>query len=148
MFNFVQNYRVIFIRWWIRKEILAYTWIKVMPYMFPLKLSLLSLLMIVHDLEPCNLKFSISINIVLNYCVLCFGLQVSNLCQVVELLRCKGIEPVVRRSAVTQISVMLEDSNLHDQFLKQDGLNMILDILHKALVSCLLTWKLWEEVTK
>ena len=57
----------------------------------------------------------------------------------VELLRSRGIDPTVRRSAVTQITVMLEDSNLHDQFLKQDGLNMILDILRKALVSCLLT---------
>jgi hypothetical protein len=60
---------------------------------------------------------------------------------VVELLRSRGVEPVVRRSAVTQISVMLEDSNLHDQFLKQDGLNTILDILQNALVSCLLFLK-------
>lgn len=95
--------------------------------------------MFIQGVDTYNLKFSISVNIVLNYPVLCFGLQVSSLCQVVELLRCKGIEPVVRRSALTQIGVMLEDCNLHELFLKQDGLNMILDILQKALVSCLLT---------
>jgi rotatin len=66
-------------------------------------------------------------------------LQVSSLCQVMELLKSKEIDPVVRRSALTQVSVMLEDSNLHDQFLEQDGINLILDILHKALVSFLLT---------
>ncbi|XP_021941770.1 rotatin isoform X2 [Zootermopsis nevadensis] len=60
--------------------------------------------------------------------------QVSSLCQVVELLKSKGVEPAVRRSALTQISVMLEDHTLHDQFLEQDGLDLILDILHKALV--------------
>jgi hypothetical protein len=68
-------------------------------------------------------------------------LQVSSLCQVVELLKSKGVEPTVRRSALTQVSVMLEDRTLHDQFLEQDGVNLILDILHKALVSCLPTWK-------
>ncbi|PSN54415.1 hypothetical protein C0J52_10976 [Blattella germanica] len=36
--------------------------------------------------------------------------DVGNLCQVVELLQSKGVEPVVRRSALTQISVMLEDN--------------------------------------
>jgi hypothetical protein len=56
-----------------------------------------------------------------------------------ELLKSKGIEPVVRRSALTQASVMLEDSSLHDQFLEQDGINLILDILNKALVSFLVT---------
>jgi hypothetical protein len=110
-----------------------------MPDRFLTKLALLPLQMFIHYLEPHNIKFSININSVLNYSVLCFGLQVGSLCQVVELLRSRGIEPVVRRSAVTQIAVMLEDSNLHDQFLKQDGLNMILDILHKALVSSLLS---------
>ena len=61
-------------------------------------------------------------------------LQVGNLCQVVELLQSKGVEPVVRRSALTQISVMFEDSNLHKQFMQLNGANLILDILHKALV--------------
>jgi hypothetical protein len=56
-----------------------------------------------------------------------------------EVLKSKGTEPVVRRSALTQASVMLEDSSLHDQFLEQDGINLILDILHRALVSILLT---------
>jgi rotatin len=65
--------------------------------------------------------------------------QVSSLCQVVELLKSKGVEPAVRRSALTQVSVMLEDCNLHDQFFEQDGVSLILDIVHKALVSCLPT---------
>jgi hypothetical protein len=56
-----------------------------------------------------------------------------------QLLQSKGIDPVVRRSTLTQVSVMLEDSSLHDQFLEQDGINLILDNLCKALVSFLLT---------
>jgi hypothetical protein len=65
---------------------------------------------------------------------------------VVELLTSKGVEPAVRRSALTQVSVMLEDCDLHDQFLDQDGVNLILDILHKALVSCLPTWKIIAHI--
>jgi len=69
------------------------------------------------------------------YCIIM--LQVSSLCHVVELLKSKGVEPAMRRSALTQVSVMLlEDNNLHDKFLEQDGVTLILDILQKALVSC------------
>ncbi|XP_069703739.1 rotatin isoform X2 [Periplaneta americana] len=60
--------------------------------------------------------------------------QVSSLSQVVELLQSKVIEPVVRRAALTQISVMLEDINLHDVFFQLDGVNLILDTLHHSLV--------------
>jgi hypothetical protein len=63
MFNFVQNYRVIFSDDELGKKLLSYIWVKIVPYTLPLKLALLSCLMFIHDLDPCNLKFSISVNI-------------------------------------------------------------------------------------
>lgn len=50
-----------------------------------------------------------------------------------RLLNTEGIEPVIRRSAVTQISVMLEDPFLHKPFIESNGLDVIVYIMKSAL---------------
>ena len=51
------------------------------------------------------------------------------------MLKSNNIEPKVRKSALVQISVMLSDTSLHQTFIEEDGLSLILDIFSKALVS-------------
>lgn len=62
-----------------------------------------------------------------------YCLQVSSLQQVLELLSTRSVEPAIRRSALTQVSVMLEDHSLHPAFLEQNGLKLVLDILQNSL---------------
>lgn len=57
-----------------------------------------------------------------------------SLCNVIEMLCAENIEPSVRRSALSQLSVMLEDCHLHSTFLEQNGLNIIFDIFKNCLV--------------
>ncbi|XP_049956873.1 rotatin [Schistocerca serialis cubense] len=60
--------------------------------------------------------------------------QVGSLCQVMELLTNTNIEARIRRSALTQLSVMLEDSNLQTVFLDQGGLLPLLNIFYNSLI--------------
>lgn len=53
---------------------------------------------------------------------------------VLEVLHSENTEPVVRRSALTQINVMMEDHLLHPVFLKDNGLLIILKIMRGALI--------------
>lgn len=50
-----------------------------------------------------------------------------------EILSTADIEPSIRRSAFTQISVMLEDHFLHSAFLETNGLEVILTALNNSL---------------
>lgn len=50
-----------------------------------------------------------------------------------DVLKSENIEPVIRRSALTQLSVMLEDSLLHNIFLDSDGLESIVACMKSAL---------------
>lgn len=59
--------------------------------------------------------------------------QASSLLQVLDLLEAPTIEPSIRRSALTQIGVMLEDHFLHPVFLERNGLELILNILESSL---------------
>ncbi|XP_017780002.1 PREDICTED: rotatin [Nicrophorus vespilloides] len=59
--------------------------------------------------------------------------QPSSLCQVMELLSSKNVEPVIRRSAITQVSVMMEDPMLHRTFLDRNGVNLLKAIMEAAL---------------
>lgn len=43
-------------------------------------------------------------------------------------------DPKIRKSALVQVNVMLTDSSLHEPFLTENGLTLILDIFSKALV--------------
>lgn len=57
----------------------------------------------------------------------------SALIQVLELLNTNNVEPVIRRSAITQVSVMMEDPLLHLTFVENGGIKTILSILRSAL---------------
>lgn len=57
----------------------------------------------------------------------------SSLQQVLELLSSRSVEPAIRRSALSQVSVMLEDNFLHSAFLEQNGLKLVLNILQNSL---------------
>ncbi|XP_044270747.1 rotatin isoform X1 [Tribolium madens] len=59
--------------------------------------------------------------------------QPSSLHQVLELLKSENVEPVIRRSALTQISVMMEDSLLHSTFLAHNGIEILLSVVKSAL---------------
>ncbi|KAL1501895.1 hypothetical protein ABEB36_007134 [Hypothenemus hampei] len=59
--------------------------------------------------------------------------QPSSLQQVLELLNSSGVEPVIRRSALNQISVMIEDHLLHDVFLASSGVELLANIMKRAL---------------
>lgn len=59
--------------------------------------------------------------------------QPSNLKQVLNLLKSENVEPVIRRSALTQISVMMEDHLLHRIFIENNGLTSLLHIMKNAL---------------
>ncbi|CAG9829728.1 unnamed protein product [Diabrotica balteata] len=59
--------------------------------------------------------------------------QPSSLYQVLEVLNSTNIEPVIKRSALNQISVMLEDPLLHQIFLDSGGLSLLLNVMKSAL---------------
>lgn len=50
-----------------------------------------------------------------------------------EVLDSENLEPVVKRSALNQVSVMMEDPLLHQVFLRMNGVRRVLDILKSAL---------------
>lgn len=50
-----------------------------------------------------------------------------------ELLNSDGVEPVIRRSAMTQISAMLEDPLLHHTFLERNGIKVVISVMASAL---------------
>lgn len=50
-----------------------------------------------------------------------------------RLLDSENVEPVIRRSALTQISVMMEDYLLHRTFIEYDGLRILLRVMKSAL---------------
>lgn len=50
-----------------------------------------------------------------------------------KLLDSENVEPVIRRSALTQIGVMVEDHLLHRTFLENDGLRILLHVMRSAL---------------
>lgn len=54
--------------------------------------------------------------------------------QVLEVLNSPNTEPVVRRSALTQVNVMMEDYLLHRIFLQNNGLPLILKIMKRSLI--------------
>lgn len=62
---------------------------------------------------------------------LCF--QPSSLEQVLVVLRSSDVEPSIRRSALNQISVMMDDVLLHGVFLNAKGLETVLPILETSL---------------
>ncbi|XP_011308952.1 rotatin [Fopius arisanus] len=57
-----------------------------------------------------------------------------NLLSVLEMLKVSSVEPKVRKSALIQVSVMLTDSSLHRVFLKEKGLEILLEILERSLM--------------
>ncbi|XP_031350383.1 rotatin isoform X3 [Photinus pyralis] len=60
--------------------------------------------------------------------------QANALHHVLELLNAKDVEPTIRRSALTQISVMLEDPHLHYAFLDNNGIGIVLNAIENALM--------------
>lgn len=58
----------------------------------------------------------------------------AKLCDVLEILSTEVIEPNIRRSALSQISVMMDDVNLHSTFVERNGLFKITKILDNCLV--------------
>lgn len=66
-------------------------------------------------------------------CIFVVTFQPTNLKQVLRLLQSEDVEPVIRRSALTQISVMVEDHLLHRTFFDADGLRVVLDTMKSAL---------------
>ncbi|XP_056634769.1 rotatin-like isoform X1 [Diorhabda sublineata] len=59
--------------------------------------------------------------------------QPSSLYQVLDVLNSTNVEPVIKRSALNQISVMLEDPLLHQLFLDANGLSLMLNIMKTAI---------------
>lgn len=57
------------------------------------------------------------------------------ICDVIDMLTSETLEPSLRKSALSQLSVMLEDVHLHSTFLEQKGLKKILGILDRSLVN-------------
>lgn len=49
------------------------------------------------------------------------------------MLNSTNVEPVIRRSALTQISVMLEDPMLHQTFLDNNGVETVKVVMKSAL---------------
>lgn len=60
--------------------------------------------------------------------------QPSSLHHVMELLNSANVEPGIRRSALTQIGVMMEDYLLHDIFIEKGGIETVLRIMSNALI--------------
>ncbi|XP_074031734.1 rotatin homolog anastral spindle 3 isoform X2 [Leptinotarsa decemlineata] len=59
--------------------------------------------------------------------------QPSSLHQVLEVLKSPNIEPVIRRSALNQISVMMEDPLLHQILLDANGIGILNEMMKSAL---------------
>lgn len=59
--------------------------------------------------------------------------EVGSVNKALELLSTPNVDPKTRKSGCVQLSVMLEEANLHAGFLEQGGLKIILDILRNAI---------------
>lgn len=59
--------------------------------------------------------------------------QSNSLHQLLDLLQSSNVEPVVRRSALTQMSVILEDPSMHTTFLQNNGIEVIITSMQMAL---------------
>ncbi|CAG9862356.1 unnamed protein product [Phyllotreta striolata] len=59
--------------------------------------------------------------------------QPSSLHQVLEVINSCNVEPVIKRSALNQISVMMEDTLLHQIFLDAGGVKLVVNIMKSAL---------------
>lgn len=62
-------------------------------------------------------------------------LQEGSVVRVLEVLSGPFVEARVKQSALTQLSVMTEDSRLHQVFIDQSGVEVFIKMLHKAVVS-------------
>lgn len=58
----------------------------------------------------------------------------SSLYQVLEILESSLVEPNLRRSALSQVDVILSDPLTHEAFLERGGLQLVLRALHDALL--------------
>lgn len=62
-------------------------------------------------------------------------LQEGSVVRVLEVLSGPFVEARVKQSALTQLSVMTEDSRLHQVFIDQSGVEVFIKMLHKVVVS-------------
>lgn len=62
-------------------------------------------------------------------------LQEGSVVRVLEVLSGPFVEARVKQSALTQLSVMTEDSRLHQVFIDQSGVEVFIKMLHKAVVN-------------
>lgn len=60
--------------------------------------------------------------------------QKNSLFSLLDLLRSDD-DPKIRKSALIQVQLMLTDSSLHEPFITEQGLPLVLDIFSKSLVS-------------
>ncbi|KAK9883541.1 hypothetical protein WA026_001716 [Henosepilachna vigintioctopunctata] len=60
--------------------------------------------------------------------------QPSSLQNVMDLLNSPNVEPSIRRSALTQLAVMMEDYLLHDMFIERKGVESVVTIMKNALI--------------
>lgn len=80
-------------------------------------------------------------------------LQEGSVVRVLEVLSGPFVEARVKQSALTQLSVMTEDSRLHQVFIDQCGVEVFIKMLHKVVVSkiCILknnwNWSFSSSVT-
>ncbi|XP_018573187.1 rotatin [Anoplophora glabripennis] len=59
--------------------------------------------------------------------------QPTSLRQVLEVVNSENIEPVLKRSALNQVNVMVEDPLLHQVFLEDNGVEIVVDTIKSAL---------------
>lgn len=59
--------------------------------------------------------------------------------QVLNVLKSSDVEPSIRRSALNQISVMMDDILLHSVFLNSNGLELVITIIESALTEKIYT---------
>lgn len=59
--------------------------------------------------------------------------QPSSALQVLDLLNSSNVEPVIRRSALTQLSVITEDAMVHSIFLSNDGIETLVRCMKSSL---------------
>ncbi|CAH1122246.1 unnamed protein product [Ceutorhynchus assimilis] len=61
--------------------------------------------------------------------------QPSSLLKVLDVLKSEDVDPSIRRSALNQTSLMAEDYLLHDTFLELGGLDVMIEIMERALTT-------------
>lgn len=55
--------------------------------------------------------------------------------RVIEVLKCPTIDEKILQSALTQLSVMTDDPHLHNIFIDENGLEILISLLHSFAVS-------------